>query len=124
MTLGELEKRVMEVFWTTNTNAQLSVRDVLDAINSSNSTQYAYNTILTVITHLFEKKMLQRTPAGKAFTYTSICSKADFVAQTSTTLFSQMEKEYGALAVAHFVRYMEHVDPKILEEARKLIDEK
>ncbi|MCW1930052.1 MAG: BlaI/MecI/CopY family transcriptional regulator [Candidatus Kerfeldbacteria bacterium] len=122
MTLGELEKRVMDIFWSAQSNASLSVRDVLDSINRESSDAYAYNTILTVITHLFEKKMLKRQPAGKAFTYTAACSKTDFVARTSSNLFSQMEKEYGALAVAHFVRYMENVDPKILEEARRLIE--
>lgn len=125
MTLGDLEKKVMNVFWssTTQQHELLSVRDVLERINRVTRAQYAYNTILTVVTHLFEKKLLKRATAGKAFVYSAAYSKTDFVQKTSTHVFAEMEKEYGALAVAHFVRYMENVDPKILEEARKLIAE-
>lgn len=122
MNLGELEKRVMAVFWNSGESRPLSVREALERVNTTQRSSYAYNTILTVITHLFEKKLLKRRSSGKAFVYFPTCSKNDFIARTSSSLFSQMEKEYGALAVAHFVRYMDTVDPKILEEARKLID--
>lgn len=123
MTLGDLEKRVMDVFWQDGTVAALAVRDVLDRVNTSTKTTYAYNTILTVVTHLFEKKMLERTSLGKAFAYTARISKEEHVGRTSDELFLNMQKEYGALAVAHFARCLEQVDPKILEEAKRIIAE-
>lgn len=121
MTLGDLEKQVMEVFWAKEMTPPLAVRDVLDRINSATKTTYAYNTILTVVTHLFEKKMLERKSIGKAFAYTAALSKQAYVARTSDELFLNMQHEYGALAVAHFARCLEKVDPKLLEEAKRLI---
>lgn len=121
MTLGDLEKQVMEVFWTEDNASPLAVRDILDRVNSATKTTYAYNTILTVMTHLFEKKMLGRKSIGKAFAYTAVLSKQEYVARASNELFLQMQNEYGALAVAHFARCVEKIDPKLLEEAKRLI---
>lgn len=63
--LGELEAAVMNVLWATP--EPLSVRGLLD--HMSERKQPAYTTILTVVTHLYEKGWVVRDKQGRGYLY-------------------------------------------------------
>ena len=116
--LGALEKKVMETIWTDFPSGSFSVREVCDTL-SQQQEAYAYNTILTVITHLFEKKFLSRKKNGKTHFYSVRISRAEHVERLSQQFFKQLKQEYGNLAVAHFANIVESIDPTLLEKAKK-----
>lgn len=118
MNLGSLEEKLMHHIWNAYPNTPFCVRNVRDSINN-NGTQYAYNTILTVITHLHQKGLLTRNAQGKTYEYTVALTQNDYVAQVSKTAFEELQKQYGPLAIAHFAHLVESVDPDLLAEAKK-----
>lgn len=120
MKLGELEKKVMERIWNNFSDTAFTVRAIVEELKKDNDT-YAYNTILTVITHLYTKKLLNRKKSGKTFTYTVRFSKDQFIERASKMIFDEMQKEYGVLAIAHFAQMVNDVDPKLLKMAEEEI---
>ncbi len=116
--LGALEQTIMHYLWEHNGGAALTVRDVLAGINAETTPGYAYNTILTVMTHLYDKGLLRRTKHGKVCLYSVAMSKDQFVAHTSRSFFNRMRKEYGSLALAHFASLLDTVDPRLLKKAQ------
>lgn len=119
MHLGTLEQSIMNYLWEHGNADALTVREVLDGINADARAGYAYNTILTVMTHLYEKGLLRRTKHGKVCQYRVVMSKDQFVAHTSRSFFNRMRKEYGPLALAHFASLLDTVDPKLLKKAQQ-----
>lgn len=117
MKLGALEKKVMHIIWKHFATDSFVVRDIVTAMNST----YAYNTILTVTTHLFEKGLLRRKKNGKTFEYTASVSKNEFVNNASRMAVERLRKEYGDIAVAHFAKIVQEIDPKVLHRAAKAL---
>ena len=63
--LGTLEAEVMDVLWSLD--EPQTVREVLDTLPSQRS--LAYTTVLTVLSNLHRKGMVEREPAGRAYRY-------------------------------------------------------
>lgn len=119
MQLGTLEQQVMHFVWEHYPDTPFVVRDVVDGLQK----QYAYNTILTVVTHLYDKQLLKRRKQGKSHAYTIRISKEEFVEHASRTLFNQLRKEYGDIAVAHFANIVEEMDPELIQKAQQQLSE-
>ncbi|CAM4339067.1 BlaI/MecI/CopY family transcriptional regulator [Nocardia ninae] len=73
--LGTLESRVMDVLWATT--EALTVRDILERLPDS----YAYTTILTVVTHLYEKQWVVRVMHRRAYLYRPASTRAEATAR-------------------------------------------
>lgn len=63
--LGKLESAVMEILWSSG--GSLTVRDVLEKLPEQRN--FAYTTVMTVLSNLHRKAMVDREPAGKAYSY-------------------------------------------------------
>lgn len=63
--LGKLEAAVMDVLWSSPT--PLTVREVLERLPSQRA--LAYTTVMTVLSHLHRKDVVDREPTGKAYSY-------------------------------------------------------
>lgn len=63
--LGRLEAAVMDVLWSLGGPA--TVRDVLHRWPAQRD--LAYTTVMTVLTNLHRKGMVEREPAGRAYRY-------------------------------------------------------
>lgn len=118
MKLGALEKTIMNVIWSDFTDQEFAVRDIVNYLHDHNS-EYAYNTILTVLTHLYEKELLYRKKVGKSCIYTVRETQDSFIKKASVHFMKQMKKDYGDIAVAHFVDALEEVDANLLTEIAK-----
>ena len=118
MKLGALEKTVMNTIWLEFPAQEFTVRDIVNYLHDNNA-EYAYNTILTVLTHLYEKKMLHRKKVGKSCIYTVRETQDSFIKKASLQFMTQMKKDYGDIAVAHFVDALEEVDANLLSEIAK-----
>lgn len=107
--LGELERAVMEVLWSSG--EPRTAREVADALAERD---LAKTTVLTVLSRLENKGRVERCRDGWAHTYTAAASREDYIAEL-------MEEALGDAAdrTAALVRFAGRVSP---EEAAALSD--
>ncbi|MEV6070775.1 BlaI/MecI/CopY family transcriptional regulator [Nocardia sp. NPDC052001] len=72
--LGALESRVMAVLW--DGPDALSVHELVDQLTDADRTP-AYTTVLTVVTHLWEKGWVRREKIGRSYRYRPSRSRAE-----------------------------------------------
>lgn len=112
--LGDLERAIMDVVWT---QGEVTVRGVLGALQRSRSS--AYTTIMTVMNRLVEKGMLRRLHDDASYTYRAVVSKNEFLHRSSQQIIRRFVRDYGDVAIAHFVDVIDDVDPKKLAALRR-----
>lgn len=75
---GELEAQVMDALW--DANDWLTPRDVQSVIATPRR-QLAYTTVMTILVRLWNKGMLERRAAGRAFEYRPVATRDEWTAQ-------------------------------------------
>jgi len=111
--LGSLEAEVMELLWASE--GKHSVRDVLEGLNEDRRPPLAYTTVMTVLSRLAEKGILERTPAGRGFAYSPAVDDEAAIAVQGVV------RDYGEAALAHFVEQAK-ADPKLYRRLRRLME--
>lgn len=71
--LGKLEATVMDILWSSHT--PLTVREVLERLPSQRA--LAYTTVMTVLSHLHRKGVVDREPTGKAYSYSPALTREE-----------------------------------------------
>jgi predicted transcriptional regulator len=112
--LGELEAEVMELAW--DRGAWLGVNDLLAALKGR---QRAYTTVMTIVTRLCDKGLLERRRDGRGFVYRPALSKDQVAAQALREVLADADDPQAVLA--HFVKDLE-ASPKLLARLRTLAD--
>ncbi len=112
--LGELEAEVMELAW--NRGAWLGVNDLLAALKGR---QRAYTTVMTIVTRLCDKGLLERRRDGRGFVYRPALSKEQIAAQALREVLADADDPQAVLA--HFVKDLE-ASPELLARLRTLAD--
>ena len=74
--LGTLEAAVMDVLWSAN--GPLTVRAVLEQMPGKRN--LAYTTVMTVLSNLHRKGMVDRESAGRAYSYRPALSRQETAA--------------------------------------------
>ena len=97
--LGPLEAEVMAVLWRAD--GPVSVRGVVDRLNTGRSAPLAYTTVMTVLSRLAGKGILVREQHGRGFVYTPA------VADTAEIAVRGVLAEFGDAALARFVERVE-----------------
>lgn len=75
---GELEAQVMDALW--DADGWMTPRDVHVAITTARR-PLAYTTVMTILVRLWNKGMLERQSAGRAFAYRPVASRDEWAAQ-------------------------------------------
>ena len=109
--MGSLESEVLAALWAAD--RPLSPGEVLDATG----TDVAYTTVMTILTRLWKKGLVDRERAGRAYVYRPKMSEADLAA-------SRMHEQLGRAAdreaaLSRFVGSMSRKDERTL---RKLLN--
>jgi BlaI family transcriptional regulator, penicillinase repressor len=112
--LGPLEAEVMAVLWRSD--APLPVREVAAALNAARPEPLAYTTVMTVLSRLAGKGLLNRSRSGRGFLY------APAVADTAEAAVRGVLAEFGDAALARFVERAE-LDPALRARLRRLMEE-
>jgi len=113
--LGALEKEVMDVVWENS--SPITVREVLQRI--SKKRQVAYTTVMTIMTRLTDKGLLNRkSDNGKAYTYQAVYSREKFLTKVSKQIIKNFISTFGQAAVAHFAQ---EIDKIPADKRRKLL---
>lgn len=116
--LHELESEVMEELWRRSGEA--TVREVLEALNVSASRVRAYTTVMTVMGKLHRKGLLDRRREGKTDIYLPVMSREQYLEARAQAQVGALVDEYGEVALVHFARQMDRLDPKRREQLRRL----
>ncbi len=116
--LHELESEVMEEVWRRD---ETTVREVLEALNRQRKKR-AYTTIMTIMARLDKKGLLRRKKRGKTHLYRPVMSREDYLEARAQSEVDGLVADYGDLALAHFARQLETLDPKRREQLRKLAE--
>ena len=115
---GELEAKLMEAVWALD---KPNVKDVIDYLGG----HLNYKTTMTVLNRLVEKKVLQRHKAGRFFVYNPTISRDELLAD----VFDQMVRgmfgnEFRQIALTQMIETAEALDPKLLDDITRLIEER
>lgn len=117
--LGSLEASVMEDVWV---HGESSVGEVLERLNSDRRRPLAYNTVMSVMARLADKKLLRRHRQGRAYRYEAAMTRDEFVQDRATRAAVDMLSDYGDLAVAGFVNSVRE-NPDLQAKLMKLLEQ-
>jgi len=108
---GELEQAIMDAVWAAD--APLTVRDVLERLNSGRPQPLAYNTAQTVMEILHRKEWLARAKDGRAFRYKATKSREEYAASLIDQVWAT-----GADRTATLVKLFDELDADEVAELR------
>ncbi len=85
--LGSTEAKLMEIAWE---HREISVKTALFYFDKSNKP--AYTTIMTILSRLADKKILERKKVGKSFIYTPAMTKEQFLKKRISLIKSALKQ--------------------------------
>jgi predicted transcriptional regulator len=112
--LGELEAEVMELAW--GHGDWIGVNEILAALQGR---QRAYTTVMTIVTRLCDKGLLERQREGRGFVYRPALSKEQLAARTLRDVLASADDPRAVLA--HFIKDLE-ASPELLARLRMLAE--
>jgi len=116
--LHPVEAEVMREVWRLGGSG--NVRAVMESLNAHASKQRKYTTIMTIMGRLHAKGVLARHRDGKADTYTALLSSAQYAEARAQAQVGELVAEYGEVALVHFAKQIDALDPQRLDQLRRL----
>lgn len=110
--MGALEAEVLRFLWARPNPA--TPAEVCDGMN----TDLAYTTILTILTRLWEKELVDRVRSGRAYAYQPSISESEYAARRMAAVLEGTSDREGALST--FVGALSKREAKLL---RRLVGE-
>ncbi len=107
--LEGLEARVMEEVWR---HPEVTVRDVMEAVNAESPRARAYTTFMTVLVRLHAKGLLERRQEGNVYHYAAAVSRDDYALSRAQADVSALVAQHGDLALSEFARQVAGLDPE------------
>jgi predicted transcriptional regulator len=101
---GELEAEVMEIVWRTP-DRLITVREVLDELNKSKD--YAYTTIMTVMSNLAKKGVLLVEKQGQAYSSRAAMDKENYTQTMVGKIIDQLLADFSEPVLSHFAKALE-----------------
>ena len=114
--LGPLEQEVMDVAWRLG---DATVRDVHDELSSGR--RIAYTTVMTTMTRLAAKGMLQRDTAGLAHRYRPAVSRDTYARSAVGEVLSWLLERYPEPAASYLAEVVDDVDVVDLAQLRDAV---
>ena len=115
--LHELEAEIMEEVWATG---EATVHTVRDALNARSERQRAYTTVMTVMSRLSSKGLLEKERRGRSDRYIATMSRAEYMDARAGLEVDTLVAEYGDVALAHFAARVAQLDPGRRRKLRRL----
>lgn len=104
--LGELQAEIMRFFWE---NENATVADVEAGLNRKR--RLAHTTVLTLVTRLWARGLLERQREGRRHRYAAAKSRDQFLRELSDELIDRLFSDFGDIAVAQLGERFEQLDP-------------
>jgi predicted transcriptional regulator len=117
--LGVLQAQVMDIYWGRKS---ATVREALEAMNGPRRKKLAYTTVLTLVTRLWQRGLLEREAEGRGFRYRAAKSREALLGELSEELIDRLLDDFGDVAVAQIGERLEHLDPARLKRLKAARD--
>lgn len=118
--LGALQGEVIGIFWERE-NA--TVREVVDELNKRRRKrrkgEFAYTTVLTLVSRLFGRGLLTREPEGRGFRYRPAKTRDELLGELSDELIDRLLDDFGEIAVARFDARVKDLDPVRAQQLKR-----
>ena len=114
--LGDLQTALMDVFWG---RADATVREALEELNHGRKRKLAYTTVLTLVSRLWSRGLLARSPEGRGYRYHAAKSRDEFIAELSDALIDRLIDDFGEIAVARLGERLQQLQPPAANRLRK-----
>lgn len=118
--LGDLERAVMELLWTTDSGNPhgVTVREVHDQIGLERG--LAYTTLMTVLDRMAKKGLVDRERDGRAWRYTAASSRDELTSETLHHTLGELAGDERRSALLHF---LDESTPEEIDELRAALAE-
>jgi predicted transcriptional regulator len=90
--MGALETDVLRVLWASD--RPLTPADVGDALG----TDLAYTTVMTILTRLWDKGLVERERSGRAYAYRPLVTESEHAARRMQAVLAATEDREAALS--------------------------
>ncbi|MDA8212388.1 MAG: BlaI/MecI/CopY family transcriptional regulator [Clostridia bacterium] len=115
--LGSLEAEVMEIIWRKG--QEVTIREVWEELMLART--IAFNTVMTVMNRLADKKLLRREPGREAYRFLPVQTREGFLREISRRVAAGLVEDFGEHAIAPFVEALDVAGPGYLEELEEFI---
>lgn len=109
---GELENEVLGVLWAAG--GALTPGEVNDELGGG----LAYTTVMTVLTRLWQKGLLERSRRGRAYAYRALVSETELAAQRLNDALAAAPDRAEVLA-----RFVGSLSRRDVAQLRRLLDD-
>lgn len=110
--MGSLETEVLRFLWSSP--EAMTPAEVCEGLE----TDLAYTTIMTILTRLWEKGLVERTRSGRAYAYRPVVTESEHAAQRMAAVLEGTQDREGALST--FIGSLSKREARVL---RKLIND-
>lgn len=116
--LGFLEAEVMDAVWS---GGEMSVRGVREELKRRKKKAYSFNTIMTVMNRLVDKKLLSKRSVDGSFAYRAAVEKDSFLREVTKSVVSAIVRDGSLFQVAGFVEAIKECDEDDLRALKRMI---
>ena len=116
--LGDLEAEVMKIMWHKE---KATVREVHEQLLLKK--ELAYTTIMTIMSRLADKGLLNKESKGNAFVYSPAVSETEFGSMVAGEVLDGLMEDFAEPAFSHLVDKLTEGDSAKLDELERRIKE-
>ena len=109
----------MKIVWKAD---RVTVRDVYEKLRPEKN--LAYTTIMTIMSRLAGKGLLQKESQGNAYVYSPTISESDFAKQVVSEVLDGLLEEFSEPAISHMVDKLGAEDAVKLDKLEQIIKER
>jgi predicted transcriptional regulator len=114
--LGPLETEIMQILWQDERSTVKKVHRKL-----SSQREIAYTTVMTTMSRLAEKGVLNRHREGLAYVYAPAISEEDFVTMVVRQVLDGLLDDYSDTAIEYMIDYLARNNPAELKRLQSAI---
>jgi predicted transcriptional regulator len=114
--LGPLETEIMQIIWQDERSTVKKVHRKL-----AQHRDIAYTTVMTTMSRLAEKGVLNRHREGLAYVYTPAITEDDFVTMVVQQVLDGLLDDYSETAIDYMVDYLARRNPSELKRLQKAL---
>lgn len=107
----------MEEIWR---HGEMSVREVMDALNVRGPRNRAYTTYMTILARLYGKGLLERRREGKTDFFRAVYSRDRYADLRARAAIDSVVEQFGDVALTHIARQMARLDPQHRRSLQRL----
>jgi Predicted transcriptional regulator len=114
--LGPLETEIMQILWEDDRSTVKKVHRKL-----SQQREIAYTTVMTTMSRLHEKGVLDRHREGLAYVYSPAINEEEFVTMVVQQVLDGLLDDYSDTAIDYMVDYLARRNPNELRRLHRVL---